>query len=339
MSKIDVAVPCYNYGRYLRDCIESITSQNVDGLRVVIIDNASTDDSLAVARELAAQDNRIEIIAHDSNVGPNRSYNEAIDWAKSDYFLLVDADDMLASGSLQRAVAIMDANPNVVLCHGVEARLMPCGDVCVDRGGAGDGASWRITCGQDFIAQLIRTPANRVGAPTVVRRTAAQKSVGGYRPALPFTDDLEMWLRLAMLGSVAETGSVQAVRRIHASQMTNQYKSAEVQVRDFIEREKAFSSFFAHEGRVLQSEAAAMRVIRHGLADNAYWSALSHACRGYPKTAFELLKFTASRHPGALIIPPVGWLMRMERPCGRIADVMKEAVYSATRPLRRAHLD
>ena len=48
--RIDVAIPSYNYGRYLRDCVESVLSQEGVVLRVLIVDNASTDDSPQIAR-------------------------------------------------------------------------------------------------------------------------------------------------------------------------------------------------------------------------------------------------------------------------------------------------
>jgi glycosyltransferase involved in cell wall biosynthesis len=56
MSTIDVAVPCYQYGRFIADCIGSITAQNVKGLRILVFDNGSADDSLRTAYELAARD-------------------------------------------------------------------------------------------------------------------------------------------------------------------------------------------------------------------------------------------------------------------------------------------
>ena len=55
MSRVDVIVPCYNYGRFLRECVESVLSQPVE-VRVLIIDDASTDDTPEVAAALAAED-------------------------------------------------------------------------------------------------------------------------------------------------------------------------------------------------------------------------------------------------------------------------------------------
>ena len=119
MSSIDVAIPSFQYGRFLRDSVGSVLRQNVDSLRVLIIDNASTDDSLDVAREIASEDKRVHIIAHERNVGPIASLNEGIDWATADYFMTLDADDLLAPGCLKRAMSILDKDESIVFCSRV----------------------------------------------------------------------------------------------------------------------------------------------------------------------------------------------------------------------------
>jgi glycosyltransferase involved in cell wall biosynthesis len=63
-------------GRFLGDCVASILTQKGVDLRVLVIDNASKDDSLAIARSLAAQDRRVEVLAHVTNKGAAFSYNE-----------------------------------------------------------------------------------------------------------------------------------------------------------------------------------------------------------------------------------------------------------------------
>ena len=68
MSRVDVIVPCYNYGRFLRECVESVLTQPVD-VRVLIIDDASTDDTPEVAAALAAEDGRVEFRRHAVNRG------------------------------------------------------------------------------------------------------------------------------------------------------------------------------------------------------------------------------------------------------------------------------
>jgi glycosyltransferase involved in cell wall biosynthesis len=56
---VDIAIPCYQYGRFLRQCVTSVLTQGIDAARVLIIDNSSTDDSVEVAQQLAAEDRRL----------------------------------------------------------------------------------------------------------------------------------------------------------------------------------------------------------------------------------------------------------------------------------------
>jgi glycosyltransferase involved in cell wall biosynthesis len=323
MASVDVAIPCYQYGRYLRDCVTSVLTQNIAELRVLIIDNASTDDSLEVARQLAAEDPRVEVIAHKKNVGPHASCNEGVDWAQADYFLLLDADDMLAPGCLAHAVEVMEQNPGISFTCGTEAFLLTDGSVLVfNRAHA--SKDWNIVTGDAFIRQLCRVSANNVAAPTVVRRTSAQKAAGHFRPELPYTDDVEMWMRLARFGDVARTPAVQAVRRLHASQHTATFTSAIV--RDFKEREAAFDSFFAHEGASMPERDDLLALAKRRLGEHAYWAAMARLCRGQIGTGFEVLKFSFSHKPSVLIAPPIGWLLRGNRVPDRIREVLAEAI-------------
>jgi glycosyltransferase involved in cell wall biosynthesis len=304
MPKIDVAIPCYQYGRFLRDCVRSIQSQNIDDLRILIIDNASTDDSVEVAEELARDDPRIEIVAHKNNLGPHASYNEAIDWASSDYFLLLDADDFLVDGCLARAIATMETNPNVAFTHGKIALLTPrTSEFSVDQVPT---PTWDIMSGDSFLHRACKFATDMPSAPTVVRRTDAQKRAGYYRKELPYTDDIELWLRLAMQGDVAHTNALQAVRRIHASQATTSFRDEPVN--DHKAHEDAFESFFAHEGRLLPNRGKLLELARRNMADHAYWSGLSHIIRGYRKEGMTLVRYASRNSWLGLRHPPLRYL-------------------------------
>jgi glycosyltransferase involved in cell wall biosynthesis len=320
---IDVVVPCYQYGRYLRECVDSILSQGFGAVRVLIIDNASTDNSLEVARQLAAEDGRVEVVVHPRNLGATASFNEGIDWASAEYFVLLDADDLLAPGCLARALACMEAHPEVSFTYGIEAFRLADGtfEVLPEHS---NGASWRLAAGREFIAQICRFPRNHVGAPTVVRRTSMQKRAGYYRPSLPYTDDLEMWLRLASVGDVGSISTVQGIRRIHDLQISVGYRSN--MVRDFIEREAAFASFFGNEGRSVPDADAMLKLASCRLGEHAYWSAMSHLVRGHAGDAARLLRFCLDRRPSTALIPPVGWLLRMDRPLHRAVQIGRETL-------------
>jgi glycosyltransferase involved in cell wall biosynthesis len=66
-SSIDIVVPCYNYGRYLRSCVRSILDQSGVVLRVLIIDDASSDETADVGRALAKEDSRVTFWSHSVN--------------------------------------------------------------------------------------------------------------------------------------------------------------------------------------------------------------------------------------------------------------------------------
>ena len=118
MNTIDIAIPNYNQARFLPSAVQSVLAQGIDDIRVLIIDNCSTDNSLEVAEELAERDGRISLVRHTQNVGAIASFNEAIDWASATFFTILAADDQLADGSLRRSLAVMEANPAAAFAYG-----------------------------------------------------------------------------------------------------------------------------------------------------------------------------------------------------------------------------
>jgi glycosyltransferase involved in cell wall biosynthesis len=125
---IDVIVPCYRYGRFLRQCVESVLAQG-QPVRVLVIDDASPDDSAEIAAELAARDPRVALTRHRANKGHIATYNEGIEWAASPYVLLLSADDYLLPGALTRAVRVMEMHSEVGLVFGNAYELMDGGSM------------------------------------------------------------------------------------------------------------------------------------------------------------------------------------------------------------------
>src|SRR5262245_30918874 len=118
MISVDVLIPCYNYGRYLERCVDSALSQDGVQVRVLIVDDTSTDGSLEEARRLAARDSRVSVLAHPVNKGHIATFNDGIAWASAPYMVLVSADDLLAPLALSRSVALMEAKPEVGFVFG-----------------------------------------------------------------------------------------------------------------------------------------------------------------------------------------------------------------------------
>ena len=79
MGGIDVVVPSYQYGHFLTESVGSVLSQPVENLRVLIIDNGSTDNTREIAEQIASDDARVDLVVHKRNLTPQISYNEGID--------------------------------------------------------------------------------------------------------------------------------------------------------------------------------------------------------------------------------------------------------------------
>ncbi|TCR83626.1 glycosyltransferase [Rhizobium sp. BK376] len=302
MPSLDVAIPNYNYGHYLEGCVKSILRQNVETLRVLIIDNASTDDSARIARKLATSDPRIELRLRSQNLGPHASFNEGIDWAQSDYFLILCSDDLLTPHALADAVSVMEEHPQVNLTYG-EALFLKPEDVetrVIDP----QPATWSVEGGTALIERLCRSGRNPISGPTVVVRTAIQKAVGHYNPELTHTDDLEMWLRIAARGQVAHTNSHQAIARVHSFNQSSSVKNIHQWNLQF---EAAYRSFFRGDGASLQNASEMLRMVKRALSDRSYSSALSSLSRGDLGSAQLLLNAIRLR-PAAAVFPPVGYL-------------------------------
>lgn len=304
MASVDVAIPCYQHGRFLRDCVESVLRQGIEEVRVVVIDNASTDESVEVARQLAREDARVELVVHPRNLGPHASFNEGVDKASADYFMVLCADDLLTPGSLARAIAIMEQHPELSFAYGTDihwqtGRSPPTtGDM---------GAPWRISSGSDFIRQCCRNPERYIAAGMVLVRTSMQKAAGHYRTELPHTDDFEMLLRLACHGAVAFTPALQGIKRVHGTNRTEDFLVE--RTRDLVERLAALDSFFGREGQVLPNAERLRRLGRRSISERAYWCGVKDLVRGR-KSAAELLKLAVRLDPSVALVPPLNYLLR-----------------------------
>lgn len=106
---VSVIVPCFNHGRYLTGCIESILEQDYPELEVIVIDDASTEAStLAVLAELEAG-KRVSVLRQPQNAGPSAARNRGIEAARGRYVLPVDSDNLLMAGAIASLVAQLQA--------------------------------------------------------------------------------------------------------------------------------------------------------------------------------------------------------------------------------------
>ncbi|GAA0337420.1 glycosyltransferase [Streptomyces turgidiscabies] len=220
MSTVSVVIPCYKYGHFLADCVSSVLDEQ-DGVdvRVLIIDDASPDDSAETALKLAAADSRIQVRVHETNKGHIATYNEGLlEWADGDYVALLSADDRLVPGALVRSAALLDAHPEAGFAYGRPLRFQHGGPLPRART-SGTGST--VYPGHWWLDRRFREGTGCITSPEVVVRTSLQREVGGYDPELPHAGDIEMWMRLAARADVGYVrGADQAFYRVHGNNMS-----------------------------------------------------------------------------------------------------------------------
>ena len=246
MSSVSVVIPCYKYGHFLADCVSSVLDEQ-DGVdvRVLIIDDASPDDSAEAAHKLAASDSRIEVLVHETNKGHIATYNEGLlEWADGDYVALLSADDRLVPGALVRAARLLDAHPEAGFAYGRPLRFQHGGPLPKARTQSTGSV---VYPGPWWLERRFREGTGCITSPEVVVRTDLQKKVGGYDPALPHAGDIEMWMRLAAHADVGYVrGADQAFYRVHGKNMSTVDFGG--QLDDLRQRLVAFDSVLAKCG-------------------------------------------------------------------------------------------
>lgn len=113
---LSVIIPVYNAERYLRQCLDSVLSQDVDGMEVVIVDDGSTDGSPAICRAYAEANSSVRYLRKD-NGGVSSARNMGIVQARGKYITFVDSDDEVLVGAYHKMLkAFDDVNTDLVCC-------------------------------------------------------------------------------------------------------------------------------------------------------------------------------------------------------------------------------
>ena len=108
MSKVSVNLITWNGEKYILDCLKSLFNQTFEDFNLLIIDNGSTDETLALINEKYPH---LKIVAHKDNHGFAKAHNQAIHWTRSEYVLVLNQDIILEPKFLEHLTSFMDSHP------------------------------------------------------------------------------------------------------------------------------------------------------------------------------------------------------------------------------------
>lgn len=113
---VSIVTPVYNCERFLRQTVQSVLDQSFHQWELIIVDDCSTDGTLALAQQLAAGEKRIRVARNETNLGVSMTRNRGIAQARGEYIALLDGDDLWAPDKLERQVRLMEQGWDLAYC-------------------------------------------------------------------------------------------------------------------------------------------------------------------------------------------------------------------------------
>ena len=212
-ARVSVVVPLYNHAAYIDEAIDSILVQGDLLAEVIVLDDGSTDDSVAIMRKRARTDPRIKFQAQ-ANQGAHATLNTALNACGAEFLAILNSDDVWVEGRLAALVAALDADPKAGMTWS-QIRF-------IDGAGAGIDNAWYEAglkfCRDkgDLAAALLNANLMMTTSNLLLRRTSWQ-TVGPFA-ALRYTHDLDWILRALALGVGAVAVEAPLLRyRVHAT--------------------------------------------------------------------------------------------------------------------------
>ena len=129
---VSVIVPNYNYARFLRQRIDSILLQDFTDYELILLDDASSDDSRSILESYRSNPHTACIVCNEQNSGsPFSQWQKGLSLARGKYVWIAESDDYAASSFLRETVDVMERHPEAVICFAGSSRIDPHGRVAV----------------------------------------------------------------------------------------------------------------------------------------------------------------------------------------------------------------
>jgi glycosyltransferase involved in cell wall biosynthesis len=211
-----VVVPTFNAAPFLEACLTSIVEQSRSADEVIVVDDGSTDDTIAIVESFCRRHSTIQLFRMPSNGGPSAARNAGISALRTAFVAFLDADDLWASNHLQQLSRAIEQFPTATLCFADTVVVL-------------DQLATSATEAPSTVEQplLELAGSNYVPQSAAMACVDAIRAVGGYRSDLRYAEDYDLWRRLCTLPEavVVHVSSATTFRRLHAGQVSVRYLS------------------------------------------------------------------------------------------------------------------
>ena len=197
LPSVSVCIPVYRGEQFLAETMRSVIDQTYRDFELVVLDNASPDDSGRIARSFG--DHRIRVETNLTTLPQPENWREAVRLCRAPLIKLVCADDLLHPRCLEYQVGPMEADPGLAVVAARRHMIDERSRVLVPRRGLIGLTGVRSSV--EVARHVVRSGANPIGEPGgVLFRRAHYFAVGGWRPDHRFVMDLDLWIRLLQHG-------------------------------------------------------------------------------------------------------------------------------------------
>ena len=222
MPRVSVVIPNYNHAPYLRQRIRSVLDQTYRDVEVIILDDASTDDSLEIIAEFEA-DPRVRVVTNAVNSGSTyRQWNKGVGLATGEYVWLAESDDYADGRLLERLVGMLEANPRcgMACCESWYVYGDQPPTTRTNQSHLPENERWT----QDYVADGRAECAEHLvmcntmpNASAVVYRRELYQRLGGADESMRLCSDWLLWVRMLEAGDLAHVGEPLNYYRCHTA--------------------------------------------------------------------------------------------------------------------------
>jgi glycosyltransferase involved in cell wall biosynthesis len=205
---VSVVMSVLDGADFLSEAVESILAQTFRDFEFIIVNDGSTDASASILDYFQQQDGRVQVY-HRENRGLVESLNWGCSLARGKYIARMDADDIAVCERLAWQVRFMERDPNIGALGGAVE--------LIDGPGASLGVAYTPLNDHEIRSRFPECP---FWHPTVIMRTQAFRSTGGYRKIVIDAEDHDLWLRMAERFALANLGDVIVRYRVHPGQVS-----------------------------------------------------------------------------------------------------------------------
>lgn len=224
MPLISVIIPAYNASQTIRETIETVFKQSFSDFELIVINDGSQDKTLDVLASI--RDPRLKVFSY-TNAGVSASRNRGLSHARGEFIAFLDADDLWTQDKLEAQLAALQENPQAAVAYSWTNIIDETGQFL--RSGVHNSISG------DVYEELLLNNFLQSGSNPMIRRQALCE-VGGFDESLAYSEDREMWLRLAVRYNFIAVPSVQILYRRSASSASANFSKMEAGCLQVIER-------------------------------------------------------------------------------------------------------